>query len=161
MLDDRTIRLDEAQGHIRSLTAECAKLQAAARAPATPAMVRFQSLEMKISSMDARYRERVIELKRVVESVTARGREELVALQRRHDIAMSAKDAEVASVRKELGALMAEQQQQLAQQREAAMHAARLKRQEQQHQRLLMEQQHEVDQGPQYEYAEGPRGQSP
>ena len=56
--------------------------------------------------MQSRYRARELELQNVVDAVSQRSREETVALQRRHDIAIATKNAEVQRFRQELDALL-------------------------------------------------------
>jgi hypothetical protein len=106
LLEDCNRRLDESQSHVASLTGEVSRLRAEAAAPATPALVRITALEQKIFRMEAHYRSRELELQNVVDAVSQRGREELVAVQRRHDIAIAGKNAEVQRFRQELDALL-------------------------------------------------------
>jgi hypothetical protein len=106
LLEDCNRRLDDSRSHVASLTGEVSKLRAEAAAPATPALVRITALEQKIFRMEAHYRSRELELQNVVDAVSQRGREELLAVQRRHDIAIAGKNAEVQRFRQELDALL-------------------------------------------------------
>ena len=106
LLDDCNRRLDESRSHVTQLTGEVFRLRAENAVPVTPAIARITALEQKIDEMQSRYRTRELELQNVVDAVAQRGREELVAVQRRHDIAIAAKNAEVQRFRQELDALL-------------------------------------------------------
>lgn len=105
-LENCNRRLDESRLQVAQLTGEVSRLRTEAAAPTTPALARIMNLEQKIFEMESRYRSRELELQNVVDAVSQRGREELVAVQRRHDIAIAGKNAEIQRFRQELDALL-------------------------------------------------------
>ena len=81
-------------------------MRAEAAAPATPALVRITTLEQKIYRMEAQYRSREHVLQNVGYACAHRCQEDLLSVQRRHDIAIAHKNAEIQRFRLELDALL-------------------------------------------------------
>ena len=88
------------------LTRINATLQIKAKQPKNPVFTRISALEMKLITMDDKYKQREMDLQNVVEDVTQRSRQEIAMMQRKNDIIIANKNSEIQRFRMELDALL-------------------------------------------------------